>query len=148
MGVSCHKALWNSRKTSLSADPEVETRAGQLSSRPAVCGLANFAGGIYYSDMMNPLSIIQAHLEELRGLGARRLGIFGSFARGDANDASDVDVYVEFDDKMRTYDNFFALHERLESLLGRSVDLVTDKSLSESKARLILPTVRYASEDS
>ncbi len=93
---------------------------------------------------MSPLAIIQAHLTELLSLGARRIGVFGSFARGEAHDESDVDVYVEFDDAQRTYDNFFALHERLENLLGRRVDLVTDRSLSETKARLILPTVRYA----
>lgn len=92
---------------------------------------------------MNPLSVIQNHLAELLALGARRVGVFGSFARGEGRDDSDVDVYVEFDDVKRNYDNFFALHERLESLLGRRVDLVTDKSLSETKARLILPTVRY-----
>ena len=94
--------------------------------------------------MIHPLTAIQAHLAEFRTLGARRLGVFGSFARGEARGDSDVDVYVEFDDAQRTYDNFFALHERLEKLLGRRVDLVTDKSLTETKARLILPTVRYA----
>ena len=97
---------------------------------------------------MNPLTVIQAHLTELLALGARRLGVFGSFARGEERDESDVDVYVEFDEAQRTYDNFFALHERLESLLGRRVDLVTDKSLTETKARLILPTVRYAAHHS
>ncbi len=94
--------------------------------------------------MLNPLTVIQTHLAELLALGARRLGVFGSSARGEARDDSDVDVYVEFDDARRTYDNFFALHERLEKLLGRRVDLVTDKSLTETQARLILPTVRYA----
>lgn len=93
---------------------------------------------------MNPLSVIQAHLGELLALGVRRIGVFGSFARGESKGDSDVDVYVEFEDSKRTYDNFFALHERLEKLLGRRVDLVTDKSLNETKARLILPTVRYA----
>jgi predicted nucleotidyltransferase len=93
---------------------------------------------------MNPLTIIQTHLAELLALGARRIGVFGSFARGEAHGDSDVDVYVEFDDAKRNYDNFFALHERLEELLDRRVDLVTDKSLTETKARLILPTVRYA----
>jgi hypothetical protein len=94
---------------------------------------------------MNPLAVIQAHDAELRALGARRVGIFGSFARGEARDDSDVDVYVEFEDDKRTYDNSFALHELLEELLDRRVDLVTDKALTETKARLILPTVRYAS---
>lgn len=97
---------------------------------------------------MNPLAVIQTHLAELLALGARRLGVFGSFAHGQERDDSDVDVYVEFDDAQRTYDNFFALHERLEQLLGRRVDLVTDKSLTETKARLILPTVRYATHHS
>ena len=93
---------------------------------------------------MNPLLTIQAHIAELRQFGARRVGVFGSFARGEAGPESDVDVYVEFEEAQRTYDNFFALHELLEKLFGRRVDLVTDKSLSETKARLILPTVRYA----
>lgn len=97
---------------------------------------------------MNPLTVIQAHLGELLAMGARRIGVFGSFARAEAHEGSDVDVYVEFDDTRRTYDNFFALHERLEELLGRRVDLVTDKSLSDTKARLILPTVRYAARHS
>lgn len=93
---------------------------------------------------MNPLAVIQTHLAELLALGAQRIGVFGSFARGEARGDSDVDVYVEFDDAQRTYDNLFALHERLEKLVGRRVDLVSDKSLTETKARLILPTVRYA----
>jgi predicted nucleotidyltransferase len=93
---------------------------------------------------MQPLATIRAHLDELRAFGARRIGVFGSFATGTPRPDSDVDVYVEFDDRMRTYDNFFALHDLLETLLKRRVDLVTDKSLNESKARIILPTVLYA----
>jgi hypothetical protein len=94
--------------------------------------------------MLNPLAAIQNQVAELRQLGARRVGVFGSFARGEARVDSDVDVYVEFEEDKRTYDNFFALHELLERVFGRRVDLVTDKSRSETKARLILPTVRYA----
>ncbi len=87
---------------------------------------------------------IQRHAEEIRSLGARRVGVFGSFARGDANEDSDVDVYVEFEESKRNYDNFFALHELLQSLFERRVELVTDRALTETKARLILPTVRFA----
>ncbi len=94
---------------------------------------------------MDPLAAIQDRIAELRALGARRIGVFGSFTRDEARPDSDVDVYVEFEESKRTYDNFFALHELLEKLFGRRVDLVTDKSLTETKARLILPTVRYAS---
>jgi hypothetical protein len=96
--------------------------------------------------MTDPVAILRTHAAELRGLGVRRLGVFGSFARGEAGEGSDVDIYVEFEETQRNYDNFFALHERLERLTGRRVDLVTDRALSESKARLILPTVRYVTD--
>jgi predicted nucleotidyltransferase len=96
---------------------------------------------------MNALDLLKRHAAELRALGARRVGVFGSIARGEATAESDVDVYVEFAPAERTYDNFFALHELLGSLFGRHIDLVTDQSLTETQARLILPTVRYAALD-
>jgi uncharacterized protein len=97
--------------------------------------------------MINPLAIMREHLDEIHRLGARRVGVFGSFARGDPGEDSDVDVYIEFDDAKRTYDNFFALHDLLETSLGRRVDLVTDNALTVTKAKIILPTVRYASDN-
>ena len=96
---------------------------------------------------MNVVRLLSEHATEIRELGARRVGAFGSFVRGEGTADSDVDVYVEFVPEHRTYDNFFALHELLERIFGRGVDLVTDQALSETKARLILPTVQYAALD-
>jgi len=94
---------------------------------------------------MDPLALIEAHAQELHALGARRIGVFGSYARESATPQSDVDVYLEFSEGMKTYDNFYAIYELLRELFGQPIDLVTDGALSEKKARLILPTVRYAS---
>ena len=94
---------------------------------------------------MDPLALIEQHAQELHKLGARRVGVFGSFARNQATPESDVDVYVEFFEGMKTYDNFFAIYELLRELFGRPIDLVTDGALSERKARLIMSSVRYAS---
>jgi len=94
---------------------------------------------------MDPLTLIEAHAAELCALGAQRVGIFGSFAKGEATAESDVDVYLEFAKGRKNYDNFFAIYELLQGLFGRPIDLVTDGSLSERKARIIIPTVRYAS---
>lgn len=96
---------------------------------------------------MKPLEVIEAHAPELRALGVHRLGVFGSYARGEERPDSDVDVYLEFEPGKKTYDNFYAVHELLEGLLGRPIDLVTDGALRERKRRLILPTVRYAALD-
>ena len=93
---------------------------------------------------MDPVALIESHAAELRALGARKIGVFGSFAKGEETPESDVDVYLEFAEGMKTYDNFFAIHELLQELFGRPIDLVTDGSLSERKARIIVPTVRYA----
>jgi hypothetical protein len=65
-------------------------------------------------------------------------------SKGATTAESDVDVYLAFAKGRKTYDNFFAIYELLEGIFGRSIDLVTDGSLSERKAPIILPTVRYA----
>ncbi len=63
-------------------------------------------------------------------LGVVGIGVFGSFATGKQNAASDVDLLVEFAPEQHTFDNFMELSFLLEDLLGRRVELVTAESLS------------------
>ena len=68
------------------------------------------------------LNILRLHKQELAAkYGVTRLGIFGSVARGEATDASDVDIVVEMPP-----DLFQMVHmqEELEQLLVASVDLI------------------------
>jgi predicted nucleotidyltransferase len=67
---------------------------------------------------------------DIRRLGVRRIALFGSLARGEANADSDVDLLVEFAPGGKTFDRFLALSDLLEHLLGRRVDLVTTEALS------------------
>lgn len=67
---------------------------------------------------------------DIRRLGVRRIALFGSLARGEANADSDVDLLVEFEPGGKSFDHFLALSELLERLLGRRVDLVTTEALS------------------
>lgn len=60
--------------------------------------------------------------------GVRKLSLFGSTARGTSADSSDIDVLVSFDGPA-TSDRYFGVQFYLEDLLGRPVDLVTDKAL-------------------
>jgi hypothetical protein len=57
--------------------------------------------------------------------GVKRIGIFGSYARGDETRTSDVDVLVEFAPGQATFDNFMQLAYDLEALFKRKVDLLT-----------------------
>jgi predicted nucleotidyltransferase len=79
----------------------------------------------------------------LAAAGVKRLGLFGSFARGEAGKNSDVDVLVTFDPKARTYDNLFAVGEALEEVFHRKIDLVTEDSLSPYLGSKIRSEVKY-----
>jgi len=54
--------------------------------------------------------------------GVKTLAVFGSMARGDAHEDSDVDLLVTFEGEP-TFDNFMGLKLDLEDLFGRRVDL-------------------------
>ena len=60
--------------------------------------------------------------------GASRLALFGSAARDQMHDDSDIDVLVDFVGAA-TYDGYFGLKSYLEQLLGRRIDLVTEAGL-------------------
>ncbi len=53
-----------------------------------------------------------------------RAGIFGSFARGEQKQNSDIDILVEIEDKDMSLLGFVALKHEIEDKLGRRVDLV------------------------
>ena len=66
----------------------------------------------------------------------RRLALFGSALRDDFGPDSDVDVLVEFDGPS-TFDGYFSLKDYLEALLGRTVDLVTERGLKPRAKRQV-----------
>ncbi len=66
----------------------------------------------------------------------KRLSVFGSVVRDEADDGSDVDVLVVFD-RQANFDIFMELRFYLEDLLGMRVDLVTDKALRPQVRRAI-----------
>ena len=56
--------------------------------------------------------------------------IFGSFSRGEQTADSDIDILVVLDESQHVGMKFFGMYEDLKALLGRNVDLVTDRSLA------------------
>ncbi len=78
----------------------------------------------------------------LNQFGVRKLGIFGSCARGEESKDSDIDVLVEFDEK--TFDNYMGLKLFLEEKLGRKIDLVIIDALKPALREEVLREVKYA----
>ena len=85
--------------------------------------------------------IIADNKSKIKGFGVKRLGIFGSQARGTSGANSDVDVLVEF--KEKSFDNYMDLKFFLESIFKTKVDLVTNEALKPILKPDILKQTKY-----
>ena len=75
------------------------------------------------------LQLLTHHKPQLaQRYGVLRLALFGSTARDSANAESDIDILVGFDGPA-TSQRYFGVQFYLEDMLGRPVDLVTEKAL-------------------
>ena len=81
---------------------------------------------------MGTNQIINALKAELPGLqkeyGVKRIGLFGSYARGTQTETSDVDVVAEFDRPIGL--RFVEFSERIEQIVGHHVDVLTPAGIS------------------
>jgi len=78
------------------------------------------------------LRILKEHSEELKErYSIRKVGIFGSYAKGCADESSDIDIYAEFDTPK--FHNIAGAWNTLERLLGKKVDMFyPHKNMRES----------------
>ena len=88
------------------------------------------------------LAQLRAHEAELKAAGIASLSIFGSVARGDATDRSDVDVVVRLSPErsecgFACFGQLDALTQRLQEILGCPVDIVSEPVRKEQLRRAI-----------
>jgi len=94
---------------------------------------------------MNAIELLRKNEDEVKQkFGVTKIGIFGSFARGEEKEGSDIDVLVEFQENYKTFDNYMDLKFLLEDLFGRKIDLVTIDALRPQLKDGILQEVIYA----
>jgi predicted nucleotidyltransferase len=73
------------------------------------------------------IATLRAHEAELRQAGIRRLSLFGSVARGDAEADSDVDLAAEFDPAARMdLIRLVGLERQIGETLGRPVEILAE----------------------
>jgi hypothetical protein len=88
------------------------------------------------------LVVLNKHKDILLRYKVRRIGLFGSYARGEQKKRSDIDFLVEFEEP--TFDNFMELASYLEKLFGKKVELITRSGLSPHLRPYIEKEVRWA----
>jgi predicted nucleotidyltransferase len=74
--------------------------------------------------------------------GVQRLGLFGSYVRGQQRKRSDIDILVSFNREIDLFD-FVDLREYLEARLQHKVDLVMESALKPAIGKRILAEVEY-----
>jgi len=78
--------------------------------------------------LQNILLILRKHQPELqRKYPISRLGVFGSYARGEATEKSDIDIAVEINAPMGL--NFVDMADEIEDLFGIKTDVVPKRSI-------------------
>ena len=78
-------------------------------------------------DRQTVIRLLQSNQARLQALGLKRLSVFGSTARGEADAKSDIDLAVTLDDAERIdLFRFAAISEQVSRLLGAPVDLVVE----------------------
>lgn len=90
------------------------------------------------------LKRIEENKETVRKFGVKRIGLFGSYARGEQQKGSDIDILVEFETGRKTFDNYMDLKFFLEDLFDCNVDLVTKEAIKPRLKPYILESVQYA----
>jgi hypothetical protein len=87
------------------------------------------------------LNILNDQAQELHRLGARKLGLFGSYRRGTQTADSDLDFLVTLEQP--SFDDYMAIKFFLEDLFGCPVDLVIETDLKPRLRDKILGEVVY-----
>lgn len=78
---------------------------------------------------MNKKDIFEKITQQLKDEGARRIAIFGSYARGEEGLKSDIDIIVEFSGRKSLLE-LVKIERELSEAVGIKVDLLTEKSIS------------------
>ena len=79
--------------------------------------------------MMNREEIFEKIAQVLKNRGARKIAVFGSYAREEEKPESDIDIVVEFLGRKSLLE-LVRIERELSEILGIKVDLLTEKSIS------------------
>lgn len=91
------------------------------------------------------LAELKQHKIELHNLGVDKVGLFGSYVRGEQSDKSDIDILIEFIPEKENFDNYMRVYDILEALFKTDkIEIVTKNGLSPYIGPQILKEVLYA----
>ncbi len=90
------------------------------------------------------LQKIEENMDKIKKFGVKKIGVFGSYARGKPTEKSDIDILIEFEDGKITFDNYMGLKFFFEDMFDRKVDLVIAGDIKPELKSYIMREVVYA----
>jgi predicted nucleotidyltransferase len=87
------------------------------------------------------LDFLRNHTEELKAMGVVKIGLFGSYVRGEQSSDSDMDFLAAFESV--SYRNYMNLRHFLEDSFGVKVDLGEPHTLRDEIRPHVMKEVRY-----
>jgi predicted nucleotidyltransferase len=90
------------------------------------------------------LGTIRTHKSEFSRFGIQKIGLFGSYARDEQSDRSDIDILIDFKPEQENFDNYMAAYDLFERLFkNEKIEIVTINGLSPYIGPKILKEVMY-----
>lgn len=90
------------------------------------------------------LTTLKSKEREISGYGIKAIGLFGSYARDEQSEDSDIDILIDFEPDKENFDNYMAVYDIVESLFkNERVEIVTKNGLSPYIGPKILNEVQY-----
>ena len=90
------------------------------------------------------LSTIKSKESEIARYGIKSIGLFGSYARDEQSENSDIDILIDFEPEKENFDNYMAVCDIIEKLFNNQrVEIVTKNGLSPYFGPKILNEVKY-----
>ena len=93
--------------------------------------------------LQNILQTLRNHMPELqKKYPVGRVGVFGSYSRGEATEKSDIDIAVEITGPMGL--SFVAMADEIENLFGKKTDVIPLRSIKPQYLQYIQKDIVYA----
>ena len=88
------------------------------------------------------IELLRKHRKDIEKYGVKRIGLFGSVVRDEANEKSDIDVVVEFYKDRGGMKDFVGLIEFLEKLFNREVDVLTPGGIETIRIKSVRERIK------
>jgi len=90
------------------------------------------------------LDFLADHKQEFHDkYGVTKIGLFGSYARDEQREDSDIDIAIEMQQEKKNIRTFFGLKREMETIFGKKIDIGIESTLKPIVIQYIMNEIIY-----